>query len=80
MFPSQTLSPSDPAIKAASKNDEKELDREIKEHKIVETRLNKTNTAMKFLLDMTIGAVLNTVKNFKHCHKQGLYTTDAGNR
>lgn len=61
MFPAQTLSPSATAIKAAVKNDEKELDREIKEHKIVETSLNKTNTVVKLFLDMTFGAYLNTV-------------------
>lgn len=55
------MSPSAPAIKAAGNNNEKELDREIKEHKIVEKRLNKTNTVLKLFLDMTIGAYLNTV-------------------
>lgn len=78
MFPSQTLSPSGPAIKAASKNDEKELDKEVKEHKIVETRLNKTNTVMKLFLDMTLGAVINTVRF--HLSWKGLYTADSENR
>lgn len=56
------MSPSAPAIKAAGNNNEKELDREIKEHKIVEKRLNKTNTVLKLFLDMTVGAYLNTVR------------------
>ncbi|KUJ23297.1 Mpv17/PMP22 family protein [Mollisia scopiformis] len=60
-FPSNYLVPSASAIHAASENDEKELDREEKTHSILESKLHIQNTLIKFLLDQTIGATLNTL-------------------
>lgn len=69
-YPSHTVSSSPQAIKAAAKNNEKEFDREIKEHKIVETKLNKKNTVIKQALDMTLGALVNTVRISEICHSK----------
>lgn len=60
-FPSTHLTPSDAALRAASQNNEKELDREQKSHEILESRLHVPNTISKFVLDQTIGAALNTL-------------------
>ena len=59
-FPAYHVSPTPEAVASAAANDEKELDREAKEGKLVEPRLNKTNTAIKLILDQTIGAAVNT--------------------
>ena len=61
LFPGKHLSPAPSAISAASTNDEKELDAEEKLHSIVEPTLNLTNTIIKFVLDQTVGAAVNTV-------------------
>lgn len=60
-FPSTYTVPSKSAIAAAAENNEKELDREEKTHEILETKLSVPNTLIKFVLDQTIGAALNTV-------------------
>ncbi|KAK0110029.1 hypothetical protein ONS95_002690 [Cadophora gregata] len=60
-FPSTYLVPSDSAIAAAAKNDEKELDREESTHTLLESKLSIRNTLIKFLLDQTIGATVNTL-------------------
>ncbi|KAH7336044.1 Mpv17/PMP22 family protein [Rhexocercosporidium sp. MPI-PUGE-AT-0058] len=60
-FPSHYLVPSDSAIAAAAQNDEKELDREEKTHTLLESKLSIKNTLIKFLLDQTIGATINTL-------------------
>ncbi|KAH7409540.1 Mpv17/PMP22 family protein [Cadophora sp. MPI-SDFR-AT-0126] len=60
-FPSHYLVPSDSAILAAAKNDEKELDREESTHTLLESKLSIPNTIIKFLLDQTIGATINTL-------------------
>ncbi|KAI1392261.1 uncharacterized protein F4822DRAFT_122590 [Hypoxylon trugodes] len=46
---------------SAAANDEKALEREAKKGKLVEPRLNITNTAIKMMLDQTIGAAVNTL-------------------
>merc|ERR1712225_10956 len=53
--------PSDAAILAAAKNDEKELDREESTHTLLDSKLSIPNTIIKFLLDQTIGATINTL-------------------
>ncbi|KIN04359.1 hypothetical protein OIDMADRAFT_17460 [Oidiodendron maius Zn] len=60
-FPSTHLVPTSSALKAASENDEKKLDHEEKTHTLLEPKLSISNTIMKFLLDQTIGAALNTL-------------------
>lgn len=60
-FPSKTLHPSEASIAAAASNDEKELDSEQADHSIVESRLNVRNTVLKFLIDQTVGATVNTI-------------------
>ncbi|KAJ3569250.1 hypothetical protein NPX13_g6144 [Xylaria arbuscula] len=59
-FPAYHVSPTPEAVASAAANNEKELDREAKEGKLVEPKLNKTNTAIKLILDQTIGAAVNT--------------------
>ena len=60
-FPSTHLVPSNSAINAASKDNEKELDREQKTSEIYESKLSKRNTFAKFALDQTFGAGVNTL-------------------
>ncbi|KAI2470135.1 hypothetical protein F4781DRAFT_430714 [Annulohypoxylon bovei var. microspora] len=60
-FPAYHMSPTSAAVASAAANDEKELDREAKEGKLVEPKLNVANTAIKMILDQTIGAVVNTI-------------------
>jgi protein Mpv17 len=60
-FPSTYTTPSPSAIAAAATDDDKELDREEKKHEILETKLSVPNTLMKFMLDQTIGAAVNTL-------------------
>ncbi|KAG9236104.1 Mpv17/PMP22 family protein [Amylocarpus encephaloides] len=60
-FPSTYTSPTPSAIAAAATNNDKELDREEKKHEMVEEKLSVPNTLIKFFLDQTIGAALNTV-------------------
>ncbi|KAK2626474.1 hypothetical protein QTJ16_003649 [Diplocarpon rosae] len=60
-FPSHHLVPSDAAVAAAASNNEKELDREEKTKEMLESKLSIKNTLIKFLLDQTIGATINTL-------------------
>ncbi|KAG9243485.1 Mpv17/PMP22 family protein [Calycina marina] len=60
-FPSTTTVPSKRALSAASAGNEKELDREEKEHVIVDAKLHIPNTIAKFVLDQTVGAAANTL-------------------
>jgi hypothetical protein len=60
-FPAYKTVPSSEAIKSASGSNEKELDREAREGKLVETKLDVTNTIIKFILDQTVGAAVNTL-------------------
>jgi hypothetical protein len=59
-FPATHLVPSTAAVKAAGSSDERELDREQKLNKILEPKLSITNTVIKFSLDQTFGASINT--------------------
>ncbi|RDW92492.1 hypothetical protein BP5796_01886 [Coleophoma crateriformis] len=60
-FPATYITPSSKAIAAAANNDEKKLDAEEVSHEIVETKLSVRNTTIKFLLDQTVGATVNTL-------------------
>lgn len=60
-FPSTHLVPSTSAISAAASSNEKELDREQKSHEILEPKLSFPNTIIKFTLDQTVGAGVNTL-------------------
>ncbi|KAL3422270.1 Mpv17/PMP22 family protein [Phlyctema vagabunda] len=60
-FPSTYVTPSPSAIAAAATNNEKELDKEEKTHELLETKLHIRNTTIKFLLDQTVGAAINTL-------------------
>ena len=53
--------PSKSAISAAASNNEKELDREQSSSEIFESKLSIRNTLIKFFLDQTIGAGVNTI-------------------
>ncbi|KAI1181324.1 Mpv17/PMP22 family protein [Nemania sp. FL0916] len=59
-FPAYHVSPTHAAVKSAAAGDDKELDREAEEGKLVEPKLNVANTAIKLVLDQTIGAAANT--------------------
>ncbi|KAI1755886.1 Mpv17/PMP22 family protein [Xylaria castorea] len=59
-FPAYYVSPTRAAVKSAAANDEKELDKEAKEGKLVEPKLNIKNTVIKLVLDQTVGAAVNT--------------------
>ncbi|KAK0730002.1 hypothetical protein B0H67DRAFT_475905 [Lasiosphaeris hirsuta] len=73
-FPAYHIAPTKAAIASASANNEKELDAEAREGRLVEPRLNKTNTAIKTLLDQTVGAALNTLLflTFTHGVRAGM--------
>lgn len=73
-FPASKTVPSAEAIKSASGSNDKELDREAREGKLVETKLDVSNTVIKFILDQTIGAALNTLmfSCFLHSIKQAM--------
>ncbi|KAK2014103.1 hypothetical protein LZ32DRAFT_603742 [Colletotrichum eremochloae] len=60
-FPAYHVSPTKDAVASAAANDEKELDREAREDKLVEPKLNIRNTLIKLVLDQTVGAALNTL-------------------
>lgn len=66
--------PSSEAIKSASRSNEKELDREAREGKLVETKLDVPHTIIKFILDQTVGAAFNTLmfSFFTHSIKQAM--------
>jgi protein Mpv17 len=61
LFPGQTTRPTSSAIAAAGSNNEKELDSEESAHTLTETRLNLPNTLIKFAIDQTLNASLNTL-------------------
>ncbi|KZL83595.1 mpv17 pmp22 family protein [Colletotrichum incanum] len=60
-FPAYHVSPTKDAIASAAANDDKGLDREARENKLVEPKLNIRNTLIKLFLDQTVGAALNTL-------------------
>jgi protein Mpv17 len=51
--------PTSSTPRAASENNEVELDREDNTHTLLEPKLSISNTLIKFFLDQTIGAALN---------------------
>ncbi|KAI1758742.1 hypothetical protein GGR53DRAFT_516067 [Hypoxylon sp. FL1150] len=59
-FPAYHVSPTPAAVASAAANDEKALEQEAKEGKLVEPKLNIRNTAIKMVLDQTVGAAVNT--------------------
>ncbi|KAK0655781.1 hypothetical protein B0T16DRAFT_451416 [Cercophora newfieldiana] len=60
-FPAYHIAPTSAAVASASASNEEELDDEARTGRLVEPRLNKGNTAIKTLLDQTMGAAVNTV-------------------
>ncbi|KAK3954840.1 hypothetical protein QBC32DRAFT_71286 [Pseudoneurospora amorphoporcata] len=60
-FPSHHLAPTPTAIASASRSDEKSLDDSATLGTLVEPRLNKLNTFVKWFLDQTLGAAVNTL-------------------
>ncbi|KAF3001097.1 hypothetical protein E8E14_005799 [Neopestalotiopsis sp. 37M] len=73
-WPAYHAAPTAEAVASASKGDDKELEKEEQEGKLVEPKLNLRNTAMKMLLDQTVGAAFNTVvfSLFIHGVQQGM--------
>ncbi|KUI62135.1 PXMP2/4 family protein 3 [Cytospora mali] len=73
-YPATTSVPSSEAISSASRSNEKELDREAREGKLVEAKLNVPNTIIKFILDQSIGAAVNTLlfSLFTHSIQQAM--------
>ncbi|KAI1779402.1 hypothetical protein F4818DRAFT_404437 [Hypoxylon cercidicola] len=59
-FPAYHVSPTPVAVASAAANDEKALKQEAKDGKLVEPKLNIRNTAVKMILDQTVGAAVNT--------------------
>lgn len=59
-FPAYHVSPTPAAVASAAANDDKALEKEEQEGKLVEPRLNVTNTLIKTVLDQTFGAAGNT--------------------
>lgn len=73
-YPSTTQVPSREAVSSASRSNEKELDREAREGKLVEEKLSVPNTIIKFILDQSIGAAVNTLafSLFTHSIQQAM--------
>ncbi|KAI2779852.1 hypothetical protein F4815DRAFT_174641 [Daldinia loculata] len=59
-FPAYHITPTSAAVASAVANDEKALEKEEEEGKLVERKLHIGNTAVKMILDQTVGAVVNT--------------------
>lgn len=85
-FPATTAAaavPTAEALAAAAKGDDKELDKEAREGRLLEPghgRLNIRNTVIKFVLDQTIGAAVNTVlfSTFTHSIQAAMAHRTAG--
>ncbi|KAK0633092.1 hypothetical protein B0T14DRAFT_505829 [Immersiella caudata] len=60
-FPAFHIAPTSAAVASASASNEDELEEEAKTGRLVEPKLNKGNTAIKTLLDQTLGAAVNTM-------------------
>lgn len=60
-FPATHIEPTKEAIASAAANDDKALDKEAREGRLVEPRLNVRNTLIKFGLDQSVGAAINTL-------------------
>src|SRR3569833_1978466 len=54
------MAPTRAAVASAAAGNEKELDKEAKQGRLVEPQLNVGNTLIKTLLDQTLGAFVNT--------------------
>ncbi|KAI1140696.1 hypothetical protein F5Y05DRAFT_282656 [Hypoxylon sp. FL0543] len=59
-FPAYHAAPTSAAVASAAASDEKALEQEEADGKLVEPKLNIANTAIKMLLDQTVGAAVNT--------------------
>ncbi|KAL7621280.1 hypothetical protein AAE478_008599 [Parahypoxylon ruwenzoriense] len=59
-FPACHISPPPVAVAPAAASDDKAPRQEVKRSELVESKLNKTNTAIKMILDQTVGAAVNT--------------------
>ncbi|KAK3365277.1 hypothetical protein B0T24DRAFT_430692 [Lasiosphaeria ovina] len=73
-FPGYHMAPTSEAVASAAAGDDKELDREAREGRLVEPRLNKGNTLAKTLLDQTVGAAFNTLlfSTFMHAIRDAM--------
>ncbi|KAH6646944.1 hypothetical protein BKA67DRAFT_663308 [Truncatella angustata] len=60
-WPAYHASPTTEAVASASKGDEKELEKEAQEGRLVEPKLNITNTLIKTVMDQIFGAAFNTI-------------------
>jgi hypothetical protein len=60
LFPAYHAAPTPAAVSAAEKRDDAALDSAAAQGALVEPRLNFGNTAIKFVLDQTVGAAVNT--------------------
>ncbi|KAK3693607.1 hypothetical protein B0T22DRAFT_505509 [Podospora appendiculata] len=60
-FPAYHVSPTSEAIISASAGNERDLDDEATQGRLVEPKLNKRNTLIKTLLDQTVGTAVNTL-------------------
>ncbi|KAI0886127.1 uncharacterized protein GGS22DRAFT_159994 [Annulohypoxylon maeteangense] len=59
-FPAYHISPTSATVASPAANDKKALEGEIEEGKTVAHKLSIANTAIKIILDQTVGAVVNT--------------------
>ncbi|KAK6075786.1 Mpv17/PMP22 family protein [Seiridium cupressi] len=60
-WPAYHASPTPEAVASASKGDDKALEKEAEQGRLVEPKLNIANTLIKTLLDQTISAAFNTI-------------------
>ncbi|KAK3298556.1 uncharacterized protein B0H64DRAFT_78097 [Chaetomium fimeti] len=73
-FPAYHMAPTKEAITAASAADDAKLDTDAARGRVIEPRLSKRNTALKALLDQTVGAAANTAlfSLFMHAARQAM--------
>ncbi|KAI1489618.1 Mpv17/PMP22 family protein [Biscogniauxia mediterranea] len=79
-FPAYHMAPTSEAVASASAGDEKELEKEAQEGRLVEPKLNITNTVIKLILDQTVGAAANTIllSLFMHSIQDAMLRPAAG--
>ncbi|KAK1750223.1 hypothetical protein QBC47DRAFT_122184 [Echria macrotheca] len=77
-FPAYHASPTAEAVASASAGDEKALDAEAEEGRLVEPRLNRANTLVKTFLDQTVGAAVNTLMFSVFMHGVRVVTATTG--
>ncbi|KAI5924440.1 Mpv17/PMP22 family protein [Camillea tinctor] len=79
-FPAFHIAPTSEAVASAAADDEKELEKEANEGRLVEPKLNITNTIIKLFLDQTVGAAANTIllSLFMHSIQDAMIRPTAG--